>query len=157
MLEIIPPCETDFSEGVNENMTNQKPKPIPLAMLICDTIIDDRLSAKKSLIGIFNNIGSNEMPCRHQTLYVYCVLTEGIGQYESALRCSHLESGKNVFNLTGPIKFPNPLATIEFIFDMKNIVFQEEGVYVFELFCDNQPVISRKINVTKIKSPEPRT
>jgi hypothetical protein len=132
-------------------MTTQKPKPIPLTMLICDSIIDDRLSGKKSLIGIFNNIATAELPCRHQTLYVYCVLTEGMGQYEGALRCIHLESNKTIINLTGPIQFPNPLATVEFIFDIKNIVLEQEGIYVFELLCDNQPIISRKLNVSKIK------
>lgn len=132
-------------------MSTQKPKPIPLAMVICDSVIDDRLTGKKSVIGIFNNIAAAELPCRHQTLYVYCVLTEGIGQYEGALKCIHLESNKTIFNLTGPIKFPNPLATIEFIFDMKNIVFDSEGMYVFELLCDNQPVISRKVNVSLLK------
>ena len=132
-------------------MDSQKPKPIPLAMVICDSIIDDRLSGKKSVIGIFNNIAAAELPCRHQSLYVYCVLTEGLGQYEGTLKCTHLQSNKSILSLTGPIKFPNPLATIEFIFDMKNIVFEQEGMYVFELLCDNQPVISRKINVALLK------
>jgi hypothetical protein len=133
-------------------MDSQKPRPVPLAMIVCDTIIDDRLSSKKSLIGIFNNIAAAELPCRHQSVYVYCVLTEGIGQYEGALKCTHMQSNRVIFNLTGPVKFPNPLATIEFIFDVKNIVFDQEGAYVFELFCDNQPVISRKINVSLLKS-----
>ncbi|MBI5778192.1 MAG: hypothetical protein HZA49_01890 [Planctomycetes bacterium] len=132
-------------------MNTQKPKPIPLAMVICDGVIDDRLTGKKSVIGIFNNIAAAELPCRHQTLYVYCVLTEGIGQYDGALKCTHLQSNKVILNLTGPIKFPNPLATIEFIFDMKNIVFESEGMYVFELLCDSQPVISRKVNVSLLK------
>lgn len=132
-------------------MDSQKPKPVPLAMVVCDSIIDDRLSSKKSLIGIFNNIAVAELPCRQHSVYVYCVLTEGIGQYEGALKCTHLQSGLVIFNLSGAVKFPNPLSTVEFIFDMKNIVFSQEGVYVFELFCDNQPVISRKINVSLIK------
>ena len=132
-------------------MPSQKPKPIPLTMTICDTIIDDRLSGKKSLIGIFNNIAVVELPCQHQTLYVYCVLTEGIGQYDGALRCTHLESNKTIININGPINFPNPLATVEFIFDIKNMVLEQEGIYVFELLCDNQPIISRKIHVSKIK------
>jgi len=132
-------------------MDSQKPKPIPLSMVICDSIIDDRLSGKKSVIGIFNNIAAAELPCRHQSLYVYCVLTEGIGQYEGTLKCTHLQQNKSIFSLNGPIKFPNPLATIEFIFDMKNIVFEQEGMYVFELLCDDQPVISRKINVSLLK------
>lgn len=131
-------------------MSNEKPKPLSLAMSICDTIIDDRLTGKKSLIGIFNNIAAVDFPCRHQALYVYCVMTEGIGQYEGSLKCTHLQSGKSIISLNGPIQFTHPLATVEFIFEIKNMTFEQEGTYLFELFCDNQPIISRKINVTKI-------
>jgi hypothetical protein len=131
-------------------MSTEKPKPIPLAMAICDTVIDDRLTGKKSLIGIFNNIAAMDFPCRHQALYVYCVLTEGIGQYEGSLKCSHLESGKSIMSMNGPIQFNNPLATVEFIFEIKNMTFEQEGTYLFELFCDNQSVISRKISVAKM-------
>lgn len=130
-------------------MSSEKPKPLPLAMAVCDAVIDDRITGKKSLIGIFNNIAAIDFPCRHQALYVYCVLTEGIGKYEGSLRCTHLQTGKSVISLNGPIQFPNPLATVEFIFEIKNMTFEQEGTYLFELYCDSQPVISRKINVSK--------
>ncbi len=40
-------------------MTNP-PTPIGLAIVICDQIIEDKLTGKKSLIGIFNQIGNAE-------------------------------------------------------------------------------------------------
>ena len=38
-----------------------KPSPIPLTMVICDTVIDDRKTGKKSLIGLFNNINADRV------------------------------------------------------------------------------------------------
>lgn len=130
----------------------EKPKPIPLAMILCDTMIEDRLTGKKSLIGIFNNIAARKIPCQHANLNVFCILTEGIGQYRGCLRCTSLTDGKSILNISGPINFPNRLATAEFNFELKNVVFPLAGQYVFELLCDDQPVISRKFNVAQLKT-----
>lgn len=131
-----------------------KPKPIPLAMVICDMIIEDRLTGKKSIIGLFNNIATGKFPCPHPSMNIFCVLTEGIGQYMGCLRCTNLESGKSVMELKGPLPFPNPLAIVEFHFEIKNIVFPEAGQYIFELLCDDQIVISRKFTVSKLEPPQ---
>ncbi|MBI4834318.1 MAG: hypothetical protein HY811_05830 [Planctomycetes bacterium] len=135
-------------------MTTTKPKPIPLAMIICDSVIEDRITGKKSLIGIFNNIAVAQFPCQHPSINVFFTLTEGIGEYQGCLRCVKLDTNEIIININGPIPFPNRLATVEFNFELKNIRFPTEGQYVFELLCDDQPVISRKFNVSKIKTPE---
>ncbi|MBI4713394.1 MAG: hypothetical protein HY762_08880 [Planctomycetes bacterium] len=138
-------------------MESNKPKPVPvaLAMIICDTFMEDRFTGKKSLVGIFNNIASAELPCRHPSMNVFCVLTEGIGQYEACLRCTHTESNQTVINIKGPLPFPNPLATVEFNFELKNVAFPKEGQYIFELLCNDQIVISRKFTVSKME-PKPK-
>lgn len=132
-------------------MEHAKPKPIPLAMVICDTVIEDKLTGKKSLIGVFNNITVRECPCQHPSLNVFIALTEGIGEYKSTLRCIKSDTNKEIMSLNGPLPFPNRLATVEFIFELKNIRFPTEGQYIFELSCDDQPVISRKFIVSKMK------
>ncbi|MCK4908262.1 MAG: hypothetical protein KAS70_00045 [Planctomycetes bacterium] len=128
-----------------------KPTPIPLAMIICDTVIEDRRTGKKSLIGIFNNIMAVKMPVRHPSLNVFCILTEGIGQYEGSLRCTRLDNNEVVIDIKGPISFPNRLVTAEFNFDLKNVVFPAIGEYIFELLCDGNLVISRKFTISELK------
>lgn len=131
-----------------------KPKPIPLAMIICDAVIEDRITGKKSIIGIFNNIATHKFPCQHPTINVFFTLIEGIGKYEGCLRCIKLDTNEVIMSLSGPIPFPNRLATVEFNFELKNVTFPTEGQYVFELLCDNQPVISRKFVVALMKQPK---
>ena len=50
--------------------------PQVLAMVICDTVIDDRISGKKSLIGLFDAIATTHLPCTVNELYVFLALTE---------------------------------------------------------------------------------
>ena len=129
-----------------------KPRPIPLAMIICDTIIEDRATHKKSLIGIFSNIKVKEFPARHYSMNIFCSLTEGIGEYQGCLRCTNLKTNEVIINMQGAIKFPNRLAMVEFSFELKNIItFPSPGQYIFELLCDEQPVISRKFMVSKME------
>ena len=47
-----------------------KSTPSGLAIVVCDQIIEDKATSKKSLIGIFNNIASPTFPCRHPQLSV---------------------------------------------------------------------------------------
>ena len=36
--------------------------PVPLAMILCDSVIIDQRTDKKSLIGIFSNIAAESFP-----------------------------------------------------------------------------------------------
>ena len=83
-----------------------KPVPIPLAMLICDTVIEDKLTGKKSLIGLFNSINAKSVPITHPSLNVYITLTEGRGSYEGKLRC--LIDNDTVLEIGGPLTFKHP-------------------------------------------------
>lgn len=126
-----------------------KNKPVPLAMIICDTIIDDRDTNKKSLIGVFNNISSSQFPCRHYKMNIFVSLTDGRGKVAGKLKCVKKDTNKNILELGGPIEFPNGNAVVEFNFEIMGIVFPEPGIYTFDFFCDNEPIISRNFIVTK--------
>src|SRR5436305_596684 len=61
-----------------------QPKPVPMAIVICDQIIEDRLTGKKTLVGLFNSIAARSFPCTHATMSVFVSLTEGRGKYKLA-------------------------------------------------------------------------
>lgn len=127
----------------------QKPRPLPLAMLICDSIIDDRKTGKKSIIGMFNNINSDKVPCVHHRLNVFLSLTEGIGEYDGKLRCVSVADEKTVFQMEAPLRFQNPHQVLDFNFELNGLKFPEYGEYRFEFLCGEIPVISRKFTVSK--------
>lgn len=134
--------------------TKLKPKPIALAMVICDMVIDDVLTRKKSLVGLFNNIYTSKVPTIHPRLNVYISLTEGYGDYDAELRCVNLDDNKTVGGMKGPLKFINPQQIIEFNFEIGNLVLPQYGNYRFDFLCNNELVISRKFNVTPTKKKE---
>lgn len=129
--------------------SNSKPKPEALAMIICDTVMDDRKTNKKILVGTFNNIGAVNFPVRHLEMHVFIVLTGGHGKYQGVLRCIQASSEKPIMELSGPIEFHNPLHVIEIDFALKQLVFPKEGTYIFQLCCDSEIIMQRKFMVTK--------
>lgn len=128
-----------------------KPSLISLSMVICDTVIDDRRTGKKSLVGLFNNITSSVIPCVHPRLNVFVSLTEGNGDYVAKLRCLKVGDEKEIFFMEGPVRFSDPRQILEFNFEILGIAFPDYGDYRFEFLCNDVPIIARKFRVSQNK------
>ena len=135
----------------------EKPLPKALAFIICDSVIDDKATNKKSLIGLFNNIYANKFPATHPSLNVFLSLTEGYGDYQCSLVCKKADESLELVRIPGNIKFGNPLSVAEVKFEIRGIVIPEPGVYRFDFLCGEVSVVSRKFKVIKLerKSNEP--
>ncbi len=124
-------------------------KPTPLALIVCDAVIDDRETHKKTLVGIFSNIGAQKIPFRHPELHVFVSLTDGNGVYQSRLECRHRESNERVFELKGDIKFDNPNQVVDLNFVLKGVVFNKVGMHDFDFYCDDKIIVTRKFTVSQ--------
>ncbi len=127
-------------------------KPKFLALVVCDSIIDDRETNKKTLVGIFNNIHTQKVPHIHPELHVFVSLTDGHGVYRAKLECLHRESGAKTLELQGDIKFENPNQVIELNFALKGVPFTQFGDHNFDFYCDNQIIASRRFTVSQTQS-----
>ncbi len=126
-----------------------RPKLIPLSMVICDSVIQDIKTRKKSLIGIFSQINAVVVPVQHPHISVFLVLTEGNGRYVCDLRCVRDDDGAVIMKAQGAIEFKDPQQILELVFDLKGPVFPAFGHYRFEFLAEQDPVISRKITVVQ--------
>lgn len=136
-------------------MNADKPTPVGLAMVICDQIIEDKLTSKKSLIGIFSSIGTNQFPCRHPHLSVFVSLTEGHGETAAKLCIIHDETEKVVSEISGQIKFPDMNAVVDLNFNLVGMEFPTPGLYSIEFYCDDALVLERRFHVLQIQQQNP--
>jgi len=134
-------------------MTADKPSPLGLAIVVCDQIIEDKLTSKKSLIGIFNQIAAANFPCTHPRVSVFVCLTEGSNNYSARLRIVHDETDTVIADLNGPIQFTDANAVVELNFDLIGLTFPQPGLYSIEFYCDDALVLERRFNVAKLKTP----
>jgi hypothetical protein len=123
-----------------------------LAMVICDSIIDDRQTGKKTLVGLFNQIGAHSFPVRHQSLVVYCSLTQGQGKYRIQLQCLHAGKDEPIMGIDGELTMANPLAIAEMGFTLNGIVFPEAGPYEFQIICEGETIGRRRFQVLNMRT-----
>ena len=67
--------------------------PVVKAFLVCDYVIHEQETNKKSCIGIFHQIRGGPFPCRHGQLSIYANITEAEGDYVFELLLVNLKDG----------------------------------------------------------------
>jgi len=117
-----------------------KPTPKANAMLICDYVITEQGTNKKSLIGIFENITAASFPCVHHSLSVYIKLTEANGVYRFRLELVDLKNNAVIGTAEVPheIRIASPLVTHELVFNLRGLKFAHSGEYEFRIFANDQ-------------------
>ncbi|MCS7014803.1 MAG: hypothetical protein RMJ19_09560 [Gemmatales bacterium] len=125
--------------------------PQVLAMIICDMVLDDRISNKKSLIGIFDAIGATNLPCVINELHVYVTMTDGYGRKQVTVRCVKAADNEVLFGTTQRIEFPDPLAVVELNVGFCGCEFPEAGEYRFQLLVNDHVLAERKFQVTLLE------
>ena len=123
------------------------------AMLICDYVITEEETHKKSLIGIFENIRAAKFPCTHHALSVYIKLTDAKGNYRFRLELIDLTNNA----MTGKSEIPkdvfieSPLFTHELVFELRGLKFDHPGEYEFRIFANDKIFGQKKFFVDSIQ------
>ena len=110
------------------------------AMLICDYVITEHGTGKKSLIGVFENINAVKFPCVHHSLSIYIKLTEARGSYKIWLELADLKNDTVITKAQLPkdITSDDPLATQEIVFSLKGLMLMHAGEYEFRVFANDR-------------------
>lgn len=122
------------------------------AMLICDSVITEQGTNKKSLIGIFENILAHHFPCTHNSLSVYIKLTDARGSYKFRLELVDLKENSIIGKgeIPNEIKIDNPLGTHELVFNLGGLQFKHPGKYEFMIFANEEIFAQKKFSVDLI-------
>ena len=121
-------------------MAQHVPTPKANAMLICDYVITEHSTGKKSLIGVFESIGTAQFPCLHNALFVYIKLTDAHGNYRFRLELIDLKTNNEIGNgeIPDEIEIDSPLRTHELVFHLQGLRFQHAGEYEFRIFGNDK-------------------
>lgn len=124
--------------------------PIIKAILLCDCIITEAGSNKKSLIGVFENILVQQFPCRHYQLSVYINFTSAQGKYKFRLELVDLNDNKIIGEgILHELNIPDQLGFYELVFNLRGLKFDHEGKYEFRIFADDKMFGNKTFNVVK--------
>ena len=125
--------------------------PAGLALIVCDDIIEDKFTGKKTLVGIFSQISAPQFPARHPKLAIFISFHDAKGDYNSALRIISEKSGAVVVETQGELHVKSPLDVLDIHFNFMNIEFPEPGFYNIEFLCSDELVMQRRFAVQEVK------
>lgn len=129
------------------------PTPSVKAILICDQVIHEFGTNKKSLIGIFEDIHFAKFPAQYPRIAIYVNLTDAHGQYVLEMRLLS-DSGDEIGRGQTPkVKIENPLATCEFALQIQNLVFPNAGQFEFQIFANGNFLASKAFRVKQAATP----
>lgn len=130
------------------------PKPSVQAFLVCDQVIEDSLTKKKSLIGIFTHLQAMTFPFQHQHMGLYFCLTDAEGTYHFDIDLVHLNNEQLVCRATLPdITITDRLQISDFGINIPSLIFPVPGRYELRLNMEGRLIAQKDFNVMQISSP----
>ena len=114
------------------------------ALLLCDQVIVDKYTGKKTLVGIFENINTKKFPIQHPSISVYANLTDAKGVYKIKVTIDDLSNGHEVGEAVIPeITLGDRLATNEIIMNLQGLRFDHAGKYALNLNVNGELIASK--------------
>lgn len=111
------------------------PIPTVTAMLLCDQIIAEQGSNKKSLIGIFEVMGSFVFPVAVPRISVYVRMVDGLGIYPIKLRLVKLSDESLIQEVDSEINIVDEMHAWEVVVNLMGTQLPEAGKYEFQFYA----------------------
>ena len=134
-------------------MTDVSP-PSVQAFLVCDCVIEDSLTKKKSLIGLFTHLQSVTFPFQHHQLGLYFCMTDAEGTYRVEIDLMFVNTDQLVCRASLPdIVIDDRLQIADFGINIPALLFPSPGRYEFRLRVNNRVLAQKDFNVIQLPTP----
>ncbi len=134
---------------------SKKPKPEILALLICESVIEDSRSKNKTIVSTFNRITSKAYPARHDRLAAFLSMTSGHGDYELKIRIVRADSAPGedmLLEVGGQVVFADPFAVVELTLDLRGLAIPKPGGYAIQVEIDGDVVKQRRFEAVLVEA-----
>ncbi|HMZ54043.1 MAG TPA: hypothetical protein PLT48_04310 [Nitrospira sp.] len=130
------------------------PTPSIQAFLVCDSVIEDSLTKKKSLIGLFTHLQAMTFPFQHHQLGLYFCLTDAEGTYHFDIDLMHVNTDQLVCRASLPdIVIGDRLQIADFGINVPALLFPSPGRYEFRLRVNGRVIAQKDFSVIQVTPP----
>lgn len=110
--------------------------PYIKAILLCDQVIVDGATQKKTLVGLFDRVNYLSLPVQ-QELTLFAKLTDAEGYYQFRVEYVHVSTDRVIANLgMGNASITDRLSGFDLIFRFP-VQIEEQGLYELRLFAND--------------------
>ena len=134
-------------------MTNFRPTPDVISLIVCDQIITDRLTGKQSLIGMFSRVHARMFPASHPQLSVFVMLTDGHGKTELMIRIVDTNDARPpIVEGKGYVDFRSPRAIAHLALQFHGLAFPQPGEYRVQIWCANELLREARLELVEMRA-----
>jgi hypothetical protein len=143
-----------FPPRKRSKIMGEPPQPTVTAMLVCERIIAEAGSSRKSLIGIYDSVGMLTFPAVIPQLAIYVRLADAVGVYQFKLRIVNLkdEALLSEVPVQGDVK--DPLRPADLVFNLLGLPIPEPGKYEFQLYANGLYCNRATLDVKLVPPPQ---
>lgn len=124
-------------------------KPLCVAIIICNEIIEDKRTSNKTLVSLFNSIGVAALPAAHPRLFLMASLTNLREEMPVSFRIKSA-SGKDLLRVDGVAgSGGDPLAVVDLVVEVLGLTVAEEGVHFVDVVSGDILLGSRRFTVMR--------
>ena len=135
-----------------ENLSNIV--PVPIAFLVCDQVSQDATTGKPTIVGVFNNIGSQQYPAQHSQLTLYIKMIDCEGQYQSRIEFFRVSTQEKLLEATGTVSSQNRHAYTEIVVPIVNLPLPAAGEYEFRLWMNDKFISNIRFTAMELPNEE---
>jgi hypothetical protein len=123
--------------------------PLGLSLLMCDTIIEDKHTGKKTLVGLFDRVHARRFPCVHPYMCVFVSLTGARGRFPCEVVCRHQDSHTVALSAKGEVTMRDPRQVVDLVFRLSGVTFPKPEMYWLNFVIDEMPIMMRPLFVVE--------
>ena len=112
--------------------------PVLTAFLVCDQIIEDAGTGKKTIVGVFENIAVSKTPTTHSPSSLYVKLIDCEGDYEVKIEFAQVSTQAVLLEMAGNSSSISRHRYTEFVLPCPPLPLPAPGEYEFRLWMDNK-------------------
>ena len=128
---------------------SSQPVPSVLAILLCDTIITEVGTNKKTLVGVFQNLLAAKIPTSRQMGF-YARLTDAEGKYKFRVEVVRLNDNQAIGRIETPeFEISDRLGPAELAMNLPPVPFDQLGRYEFQLYANEVYLGHISLDVTQ--------
>lgn len=129
--------------------------PVVKSFLIADTVIQDRLTGKWTIVGVFDRIMAAAFPVVHSTVAFYIKLGDLRGRYKIRVEFRDAQDSRIGVIEGPPIEVKENAQTFELGIGLGNVKLEKPGKYQFQLYVNDEFVASTPLDVVQVQVPPP--
>ena len=124
-------------------------KPVCVAIIICNDIIEDKRTSNKTLVGLFDSLAVPSLPAMQPRLFLMASLTN-LGENEPISFSVKSPTGKEILHMDGEASSEGErLGTIDLVVEVLGLTVGELGIHSVEVLAGDTLLGSRRFTVQR--------